>query len=203
MKKITALITMALCLVVVGVYATWNYAQGKIDPVPAYLDPTITNKVTTTDKGTMTVSQGITLSIDDTDNDHVAELIYGGSALTVTFTPAAGADQDVIDNGIDLQLVLSVTADWKYNGTSIFAVDTTPIKSPTTINGTDGVGTLTKSGNVITWTVTADQIKDKIGFYTEDYTTDGTLKLETAAKYDAFHTELHKGDIIFTISEVA
>lgn len=202
MKKITALITMALCLVVVGVYATWNYAQGKIDPVPAYLDPTITNKVTTTDKGTLTVSQGITLSIDDANNDHVAELVYGGSALTVTFTPAKGADQDVIDNGIDLQLVLSVTANWKYNGTSIFTVDTTPIKSPTIVGG-DGVGELTKSGNVITWTVTADEIKDKIGFYTEVYDQDGTLKLDTAAKYDAFHTELHKGDIIFTISEVA
>ena len=105
MKKLTVIIALMLVITIGGVYATWNYAQGDVAKVDKYLDSVtkITDKVVTTSKGTIAIdATGLSILIDDADNNHVAELSVTGS-VTVTFTPNEGADADVKANGIKLQ----------------------------------------------------------------------------------------------------
>lgn len=209
-KKISALLAMGLCLTVGGVYAAWTYAQGSLEPQNVHIDPSIANKTTQTKKGSLTIAQGITITIDDVGTvDYVAEVVYGGTNLVVTFDPADGADQTVVDNGVTLMLKLSTTEEWTYNGVPIFAVDDGTYYSPALNVQADEskneIGTFTKdtATGLFTWTVTPEDIQDKIALYKTSLsdTTTGDLILDTVEKYDAFHTELHKGDVIFTISE--
>ena len=122
MRKLTAIIAMMLVVTIGGVYAAWNYAQGAVSKVDAYLDGVtkITEKVVTTAKGNISVnSENLSITIDDANNDHVAELKVEGY-ITVTFTPNEGADEVVDQNGIKMKYQLSNTG-LLYNEDAIFA----------------------------------------------------------------------------------
>jgi len=93
MKKFTALITMAICLIIGGVYATWNYAKSDLITGSKVLDgvTTITAAVEEGSKGKIEVDvSGFKIEIDDADNDHIGECTVSGEVI-VLFTPPAQA----------------------------------------------------------------------------------------------------------------
>ncbi len=183
MKKLSLLIALALILSIGGVYATWNYAQGDAVDVSAYLDrrTMITDAVVdATPKGTIAVdTSNFSLTIDDDNNDHVAELIKDGW-IDITFTPSAGADAGVAANGIALQYVLSCTGgSFEYNGNHIFTYSSDPV----ILNDRNA----TKSVRIEAGDI--------------DIALNGSISLPTVADYEAFKRALHSGSLIFTVSE--
>ena len=180
MKKISILIVLAMVLTIGGVYATWNYAQGNVDSVELSPVVTLTDKVVDTAKGTIAVDMsGLTIAIDDTNNDYDAELVMNG-AINVTFTADNLAPAEVKANGIKLQYTLTVTTPWEFGGVQVFTVEADPIA----MNG--GAATFTA-------TITADELMDAI--------TLGDISLPTVDDYDAFAQVLNQGNITITVSE--
>ena len=183
MKKLSLLVAIILCVTIGGVYATWNYAQGSVTSQTKYFDGTtvITNKVVSTAKGTIAIdTSALNIVIDDTNNDHVAELNVSGS-VRVTFTPASsGVDTDVAANGIKMQYAIGLTGSQVYEGANIFTVDSTVQAMGTTA---------TKS-----FTIPAADIEELI--------TLANITLPTASDYDEFKEALHSGAISITVSEV-
>ena len=180
MKKISILIVLAMVLTIGGVYATWNYAQGNVDSVELSPVVTLTDKVVDTAKGTIAVDMsGLTIAIDDTNNDYDAELVMNG-AINVTFTADNLAPAEVKANGIKLRYTLTVTTPWELGGVQVFTVEADPIA----MNG--GAATFTA-------TITADELMDAI--------TLGDISLPTVDDYDAFAQVLNQGNITITVSE--
>ncbi len=181
MKKLSILVMLIVCVTVGGVYATWNYAQGKATDQTKYLDDStvITDKVVSTAKGTISVdTSGLTVKIDDTNNDYTGELLIEGK-IVVTFKANAGVSADVSNNGIKMQYALSTTDNFQYVGNDIFNVDSTVQK----------LDAATKS-----FEIDAATLEQLIKL--------NTLTLATAEEYDAFKTALHSGAISITVSEV-
>ena len=200
MKKLSLLIAMILCVTIGGVYATWSYSQGTSATRDAYLDDVtkITDKTVLNAKGVISVDKtGLTITIDDSNDDFVAECTIAGD-LVIKFKPNSGADPDVFENGVTLQYKLSVENTWKYNDVLIFSVDTNAV--------TLGTPTKTGSGQNVefTWTISAADLDSRIAFYTNNAGTgaDGTLSLTSVTAYEAFKKALHNGSICVTVSEV-
>ena len=181
MKRLSLLLALALLVTVGGVYATWNYAQGTAAYREKFLTAHLTDKVTDTAKGVIDVNiDGLTLTIDDADNNHHGELILAGE-IVITFTPNEGADADVDRDGIAMQYQLGTTKDYNYNDNPIFTVNT-DIQA---LNG----GAATKSV-----TIPASELQGLI--------TLNDMELPTVDAYSAFKAALHSGSIQITVSEV-
>lgn len=122
MKKISKLgLISVLCLVLVigGVFATWNYATNKIEnPATDTMGLSLTLADTESERGTLSVTSKPTLTIDDTNNDYLAELVITGD-LVITFTPKANSEVSIINNGINLAITFEVPEDLKYNNAAI------------------------------------------------------------------------------------
>lgn len=126
MKKLKFLILFALILVVGGVYATWTYAAGTVDPTEDGINVELGEKVELTKKGTLAVtSNTLKVSIEPKDGTttYEAQAIVSGE-LTVAFTPSA----DNVDKNIVFQFALvDNTGEWAKQGetaTDVFTVDT-------------------------------------------------------------------------------
>ena len=219
MKKLSVFISMALCLVIGGVYAAWAYPNETttVETTKSlYGVPTITTDTTSGAKGVFDVDpSNLKITIDDANNDYIAEVSMTGY-LTVTFTPAAGADESVKANGLPFTYRFSTGlqpgfSSWTYEDTPIFSVDTISTVSYTSIVGTAEEVTAGTANTIkqevgenhyiYTYTITADQLNPYIGFFTNDYAQDGTLVLSSKDAYDEFKTALHAGYIQITITE--
>ena len=180
MKKLTVIIALMLVVTIGGVYATWDYAQGAVANAEKALDgqTTITAKVITTSKGTITIDpSNLSIVIDDANHDHIGELTTSGSIL-VTFTPNTLADPAVRNQGIKMQFKVAVN-NLTYNGTPVFTVVTDPVP----ING--GVSTMSA-------TIPVEDLGIQLSH----------LELHTPEEYDDFYQVLHQGNISITVSEV-
>ena len=162
MRKLGLLIAMFLCVTIGGVYATWSYA-GSNDIVDAYAEAkvTITDAIVEGASGIYKIETNLVLKVDDTNNDHVAELIFESNNseeiyLTVTFTPNASATPEIKRNGVESELYFGTTtpmiyrmgADGNYDA-NVSDEDATPIF--TFANSGDG-----ELNNTITWTKHVD-----------------------------------------------
>ena len=139
-KRLSVLASLALCVTVGGVYATWIYATQEVPTAYATMGVTLTGTSQGGQAGTLTIAgTNVDLTIDDTNDGkiHNTVLTYNDAGVfTITFTPNANAE-DAYQDGVDVKWhvgVYSLTnsqpvtaADWKYNGQPIFTVDTTPV----------------------------------------------------------------------------
>lgn len=198
MKKFTALMLVAICLVVGGVYATWAYAQKEIAPIGNLTATTgVQTAISAGEKGTLAVVGENSLALSITDNvkdgnpvgaeeagDYIAELT-GTGTLVIKFTPAAaGADADVLANGVKLKLTLNATSN-EYKTVQVLSAAKT-LTSPAVGVAADvangEIGTYAKeTDGSFTWTITGAEIAAQISLY------NGTpLKLATKGEYDTF-----------------
>lgn len=177
-KGLTVLATMALCVTIGGVYATWTYAQSTAT-ASEETELSLTIEGSNTSKGTIEVSKS---------DDFKLEVVDGGSynikleitgTLNVTFTPSTAVGTDKAESTILLQYELKVTEDWTYGDeNAIVTVTSGPIQ----------VGT--EADN---WSVGSDDLKENI------ILTEFTLK--TYAEFEKYEEALSKGNITIIFSE--
>ena len=131
-----------------------------------------------TAKGNITVnSVNLSITIDDANNDHVAELKVEGY-ITVTFTPNEGADEVVDQNGIRMKYQLSNTG-LIYDEDAIFAYSSAEV--------------VMNNGNAAkSVTIQASEL---------GITLKNSIELHTVAEYEAFKAALHTGSLCITVSE--
>ena len=187
MKKLSAIIAMATIMTVGGVYATFNYAQGDTDPATSNMKPMISGAVIESSKGEIKINSTFKVTIDDLG------IIGGGSntyytgmktegTFKVSFTPNVGADADVRDHGIKLNMKLSFTGN-KYDGKDIFVT-----------NGLD-------NNNMIS----LNEGNKMLGEYeiklTNYFNANENIMLSTYAEYVAYADQLGNTTITVEISE--
>lgn len=192
MRKLSAIIALALCVTIGGVFAAWHYNRGEVS-LEISRSATMASIQSDTSKGTISIDQtansgnGNTLKflVDDIDTiDWKAALVPSGS-VWVKFTPAANADTTVRENGIKMKATVTISGDQtKYDGKSVF---TLKAQNTFTLNSTP-----TKDSVEIT----ATQIADCLTF------NEGTdVVLDSYDKNLAFETAMKSYIIVITISE--
>ena len=192
-KKISVILLLALVITIGGVYATWGYAQGEIGNAIASLDVGegkniyITGASSDSTAGVIGIdTSAVKIAIDDSNNDHVADLTYEGD-IVITFTPSEGADSNIVTNGVELNLTGTCTADWKYNEKAIFSLSPGFAKTYSGAAMVDGKQTYTiPASEWQTWLI---------------FNEGQSLELDTMAEYESFHDALHLGMISFTVSD--
>lgn len=183
MKKLGIIIMIALALTVGGVYATFVYAQNDVASVDGTLTSELGAKALDTAKGTIKITTDFKVLIDDLDSNLTTKYTTSGSTK-ITFTPAQGADQDVVDNGIKLKLTIAFGGTNAYEGTPIFK----------TKDAYTADGVLLNGGNKVLGDITVDLA---------DYIDVSLISLPTSAKYDAFKTAFDATTLSVIVSEAA
>lgn len=184
MKKISKLgLISVLCLVLVigGVFATWSYGTNKATDATGTMGLSLTT-VTETARGTLVVTSVPTLEIDDANKDYVAELVITND-LVITFTPDAHSEDDIIANGINLQISFTVLYG-EYEGTTIITCANIDVDR----------ANATKSGSVFTYTIAAATLKSSL--------TLGSISLPTYDDYTALKALLDGKNITITVKDV-
>lgn len=103
-KKFGLLATLALCVTVGGVYATWTYATNGVQEAGVQMGLAMAGLGDATVYGSISVENtNATIAVDNM-NGYKAGLSYGADGkFTVTFTTAAaGVSQDILKNGIKM-----------------------------------------------------------------------------------------------------
>lgn len=188
MKRLGAIIAIALVLTIGGVYATFNYAQGGVVSLEnEMISKELAGKTINTAKGEIKIkSNNFKITVDDLDgNLHTKG--HFENKTTINFTPAPLAAADVRDNGIKLKLTITVTTE---PGKEYVDEGTTYNLFNITGGASSGV---TLNGNA--------PIRGDFEIDFADYITVTDIYLSTPDKYDAYKTAFDNTTITFTISE--
>ena len=194
MVRLGLIALLLVCITITGVYAVWTYA-GTNDIADAYAEAkvTIADVELTGANGTYKIESNLVLTVDQANDDHEAELVFGandGQAiyLRVTFTPATNAPQSIKENGVESELYFGTTTEMKYDGVDIFTF------------ANSGNGEL---DNIFTW----DKNDDGTFTYTLDQadlegmiSLSQTFVLDTKAEHDAFRVAL-TGNIVARVTD--
>ena len=205
MKKLSVLLALLLCITIGGVYATWSYA-GTDDIADAFAEAkvTITDAELTGANGTYKIESNLTLSVDQANDEHEAELVFASNNsdaiyLKVTFTPATNAPQNIKDNAVPSEFYFTTTTDMKYTMDAEGNYSATGTATPifTFTNPSDTVFspnvTWTKSGNSFTYELDEADLKSMISL-------SQTFVLDTKAEHDAFREALN-GNITARVTD--
>ncbi len=206
MKKLSVLIALMLCVTIGGVYATWTYA-GTDDIADSFAEAkvTIADAELTGANGTYKVESNLVLTVDQANEEHEAELVFGSNNsdpiyLKVTFTPAANAPQTIKDNAVPSELYFGTTTAMQYmiDAEGNYSATGTAKDIFTFTNPSDGVF----SPNV-TWTAETDgsftyslnetQLKTMISL-------SQTFVLDLKSEHDAFREALN-GNILVRVTD--
>ncbi len=185
MKRLGAIIAIALVLTIGGVYATFNYAQGgAVSLENETISKELEGMTTTNAKGTITIkSNSFKITIDDLGGDLHTKGKFEGKT-TINFKPATLADADVRTNGIKLKLTITVTGNEYDDGGTTYKLFNI---------SADALAGVTLNGG-------AKIINDfEINF--ADYITVTDIYLSTPEKYTAYSNAFKATTITFTISE--
>ena len=201
--KLAALALLSTIVTVGGVYATWTFAEGNTADAVTTVNVAMTGVNASTEKGTLSVmvmgANGFTLAVDDSNNDHLPEAKKEGF-VTITFTPSASASQDVKNNGIDVDCVISYAPYtggpdslelWQFDDTQIFSISQTE----STPYHLDASQAQKGENGVFTWTVAAENVGIDL---TEAFK---NVKIDTKARYDELNSVLAKGHFVLTVGE--
>lgn len=189
MKKLSTIIAMATIMTVGGVYATFNYAQNPAQAATGEISPIISGAVTESSKGKIKINSTFKVTIDDLGviaggtNSYYTGMKTEGT-FKVSFTPNAGADADVRDNGIKLNMKLSFTGN-KYDEKDIFV--TKGLDSNNTV--------LLNEGNKI-----LNEYEIRL---TDYFDANEEIQLSTHAEYKAYENQLTNTKILIEISEAS
>lgn len=185
MKRLGAIIAIALVLTIGGVYATFEYANGGVVSLEnETISKELAGMTDTTAKGTISIkSNNFKITVDDFNNNlHTVGRFE--NKTTINFTPAPLADADVRANGIKLKLTIAVTGNEYVDGETTYklfniseeALTGVTLNNDAAING-DFVIDFTK------------------------YITVTEIELSTPTKYTAYSEAFNGTTITFTISE--
>lgn len=204
MKKFGLLVALALIVTVGGVYATWTYASNdKVTAAETELSLSLASYTLVGGGLDVVDGTGVSLVIDDTDNNHVAQLLTSGTMI-VLFDPA----ENVTDRNIEeLEFTVTITQEAKnttvgivkYNNKDIFNVQSegkivgktlTKISDQTTdVAGQD----LSSHAGKWYFTVTSDEVASIVSL-TESF------ELHNVTDWHTFNTALSSIDLSVSIA---
>ena len=195
MRKITALIMMALMITIGGVYASWVYSEGVTTETNLYIKDMANVHMDSVNKdnakGTITLDYSAAQFVvaDDGEGtegsagygDHIAELDVDGT-LVFKFTPNKGASVTSID--IEYKVSVSdVTVTWEdYTDSTQKQIFTVASSDWVTLEDVDASGVA----------VNATDLGLALG---------GTFYLPTYADYASFQSKLNSFSIVITVRE--
>lgn len=189
MKRLGAIIAIALVLTIGGVYAAFNYAQGGVVSVEnEMISKELAGMTTDTPKGTITIKEdsNFKITVDDLGGNLHTKGRFEGKT-TIKFTPAPLADADVRANGIKLKLTITVTTE-----TGKEYVDEGTTYNLFNITGGASSGVILNDDAEINGDFKIDFTK---------YITVTEIYLSTPEKYTAYSEAFNATTITFTISE--
>lgn len=230
MKKLTAIMAIALSLIIGGVYATWTYSTGGINAQSGQMfGIELSAKVedSNTAMGTITIDSAAQILIDDEDGDHVAALVghETDNEFVITFTPnARAADSDIEEVGIPMKLSLYFKlggdgnkvyeSDSEYNGQKVLAVSSETFYSPTLTAQEIAAGTTVKTATDTNQIGTYAKVAGDEPKFTWTITADeiielltlnggNDLVLDSADDYNAFQTAIMQNGTLGLSLEVS
>ena len=111
LRKISAIIILAIVLTMGSVFAVWSYDQGEVRREGTY-ELHMTDIVSKGEKGRIDASNNtLKFKVDDLDEiDWKAELLPEGS-VEIIFVPAANADESVQQNGIKMMVTITLSGE--------------------------------------------------------------------------------------------
>lgn len=179
-KGLTLFGTMALCVTIGGVYATWTYAQStatSLEDQEISTTITVGSKVS---KGDIVLDTNTLELIVSNDGDYNTKLTLQG-ALTVHFAPTQNAEVKNAPSTINVQYQLTASNGWTFKDgdaaeQAIFNVPTAAVEL----------------GESNTWTIEASSLG----------ITMPAFNLGTYEEYEAFKAALESGSLTITFSEV-
>lgn len=123
MKKFTMLVALILCVTIGGVYATWTYQGGDVQPLHQHFTVYMGAVDNDEAKGVLkTVTNALNIRLDDADNNYLAEAVLAGY-LEFVFTPKSNASDDVRENGVELTFTLEQTNPaLQFEGKDVFTI---------------------------------------------------------------------------------
>jgi hypothetical protein len=214
MKKITALIMMAIMITISGVYAAWIYDDAAPDAkTESALSVIVEAPETSGKSGTLDIGALVEVAIDDdlTDGTKYKAVLTCEGSITITFKPSETAGQDTKDNGIHIKLtpIVESTATFKVNGEDITIIKATGVVCSPAVNQSGDnlatedereVGTYVKSSDgTFVWTLSSSDILSllQLGDPKKPFI------LDTSAKHAAFTAALAgHHNIKFRVEEV-
>lgn len=208
-SKLGFISLLCLVLVIGGVFATWNYAQGSVSSVSDTATIGLTGIGADSAKATISiVKNDVSVQIDDNNNDYRGELVIAGT-IDIVVTIKDGADQDAYNNGITVKIDLTEDfGDYAFaadaSGAAGAAKDVIALTS-TSLTLTKGVengwirGTNSSGKVTFTYTLTSERLNELITLAkTGDVV---NVYLPTKANYDAFSEYLGGKTVTLTASE--
>lgn len=187
MKRLGAIIAIALVLTIGGVYATFEYAQGGVVSLEnETISKELAGMTDTTAKGTISIkSNNFKITVDDFNHNlHTAGRFE--NKTTINFTPAPLADADVRANGIKLKLTINVTGNEYVDGGTTYKLFN--------ISADALAGVTLNNDAAINGDFEIDFAK---------YITVTEIYLSTPEKYTEYSNAFNGTTITFTISETA
>lgn len=189
MKRLGAIIAIALVLTIGGVYATFSYANGGVVSLEnETISKELIGMTIDTPKGTISIKDdsNFKIIVDDlTGNLHTGGRFEGKT--TINFTPAPLAAADVRTKGIKLKLTITVNGSNEY-------VDGATTYNLFNITGGALSGVILNNDAAINGDFVIDFTK---------YITVTEIYLSTPEKYNAYSEAFNGTTITFTISETA
>lgn len=201
MKKLSILVALILCVTIGGVYATWTYSGAISTSSHKHMSVNLATATETNPKGTITnVYNSMDILIDDGGSYNAVAKFSG--KMGFIFTPATGADSDIVANGIKFAFTVEQSTPLQYNGSNIFNVTNS---TPTTL----GFGTKIDNTNATTLNPEVNLTTHIGSFYIEvpasavaNCVEIASISLPTYADYEAFEDALVGGGALgVTVSE--
>ncbi len=170
-KKLGLLATLAMCVTVGGVYATWNYGESSNTDLTVFQSAAVGLSGTATASSSLKIKDGsnsLAFKADDTTNDHMADALVSTGSITVVYESTAPVQYD-----INIYCNVTITAT---NGKEYFV---------TTLEKNALKHTYTMSNELMhEWTVNASDLKIDLGSDLK------SLELATLQEYNEFAAEL-------------
>lgn len=193
MKKLSLIVAIALIISVGGVYATWNYAETKMDNVEHnFKNLGITDVNTNIKTGSVAVTDTLILKIDDNNatltpawDADVTD--SNGGNITMVFTPNQGASTTQFRYTVTL-------ANNTYESQPIFTTDTITAAHTTAEEILSDTFTFTAGQASATATITLSDITDVLSVK--------AIQLPTITDYNNYRTALNGVQLVLTIEEV-
>lgn len=166
-KKLGLLATLAMCVTVGGVYATWNYGESSNTDLTVFQSAAVGLSGTATASSSLKIKDGsnsLAFKADDTTNDHKADTLISTGSITVIYESTAPVHYDI---NIYCNVTITSTDGNEYFLTTLGKNE---LNHPYTMN------------NELTheWTVNASDLEIGLGSYLEG------LELATLQDYNDF-----------------
>lgn len=204
-KKVTLLASLAMCLTIGSVYASWAYATSDVAETK-HESVVALSQVTGSSgpKGTISVTGG-RIIIDDKNSDFIADMQY--NPLYIEFARSVNSDIQ----SITMQMTITVTSGtYSVDGThyyNIIGIKDTLDTDPQVTGADENKVTVTEyvvtseafnltNSSTAQWTIEANVFSEYFTFFEKN-----ALSLPTKADYDAFNAALESVTVEISVTE--